>query len=311
MTVEGRYSRQELLLGKEGQRRLQDVRVAIVGIGGLGSHVVQQLAYLGVLAYVVVDGDVVTPSSLNRLIGAVEVDVAARRPKVEVAQRVIQTVQPKADVRAIGSKLEEVGATSTIADADLVFGCLDDDLARLRLLEHCAETGKPYVDLASDTDEDGGHPWYGGRMVFSFVGKGCLSCRGVLDQRALARATMTARQREEDDRSYGVSGRALAATGPSVVSVNGVVASLGVTEFMAWATDLREPWPELTYRGDRGRVSLSTDPPIPDCYYCTQAAHAAQPTARTGVVMARGGRRPSGSSTGWGAGGLGCSPLYR
>lgn len=103
MTREQRYSRQELLFGQEGQRRLQALRVAVVGLGGLGSHVVQQLAYLGVLKYVLVDGDVVTPSSLNRLIGAVEGDVAERRPKVEVAKRVITTVQPSADVHPVRS----------------------------------------------------------------------------------------------------------------------------------------------------------------------------------------------------------------
>jgi hypothetical protein len=272
MTVEGRYSRQELLFGEEGQRRLQDLRVAVVGVGGLGSHVVQQLGYLGVSAYVLVDGDVVTPSSLNRLIGAVEADVAARRPKVEVGRRVISAVQPGADVHAIASNLEEAEPTQAIADADLVFGCLDDDLARLRLLDRCAEAGRAYIDLASDTGEDGGHLWYGGRVVFSFAGKGCLSCRGVLDQRALARASMTEEQREEDDRIYGVAGSALAGTGPSVVSMNGVVASLGVTEFMAWATGLREPSPELTYRGDLGCVRLSAEAPTPDCYYCRMAA---------------------------------------
>lgn len=271
MTVEGRYSRQELLFGKEGQRRLQNVRVAVVGVGGLGSHVVQQLAYLGVLAYVLVDGDVVTPSSLNRLIGAVEADAAAGRPKVEVAARVISTVQPGADVHAIASHLEEAEPTQAIADADVVFGCLDDDLARLRLLDRCAEAGRPYVDLASDTGEDDGRPWYGGRVVFSFVGHGCLSCREVLDQRAIARVAMSRQQRDEDDRTYGVAGSALRGTGPSVVSVNGVVASLGVTEFMAWATRLREPWPELTYRGDLGCVRLNRDDPAPDCYYCMGA----------------------------------------
>jgi hypothetical protein len=194
---------------------------------------------------------------------------------VEVAARVISTVQPGADVNAIASHLEGAAVTRAIAGADLVFGCLDDDLARLRLLDCCAGAGRPYLDLATDTGEDGGGPWYGGRVVFSFVGSGCLSCRGVLDQRALARASMTEEQREEDDRIYGVAGSALAGTGPSVVSVNGVVASLGVTEFMVWATGLREPSPELTYRGDLGCVRLSADAPTPDCYYCGKVvAHA-------------------------------------
>lgn len=155
---------------------------------------------------------------------------------------------------------------------DFVFGCLDNDLARLRLLEICANARRPYVDLATDTGEDGGRLWYGGRVVFSLIGSGCLSCRAILDQQALARASMNAQQREEENRSYGVRSSALARPGPSIVSVNGVVASLGVTEFMVWATGLRNPHPEMTYRGDRGTVTVNTTPAPPSCYYCAQLA---------------------------------------
>src|SRR5438093_1196106 len=81
----------------------------------------------------------------------------------------------------------------------------------------------------------------GGRVVFAKDGERCLSCLGELDQHALARATMTAEQRVADDKIYGIERNALTDGGPSVVSVNGVVASLAVTEFMAWKTGLRAP----------------------------------------------------------------------
>jgi hypothetical protein len=53
-----------------------------------------------------------------------------------------------------------------------------------------------------------------------------------------------------------------------VVSVNGVVASLAVTEFLAFVTGLRPVIPFLSYRGDLGRINKSNDLPQPDCYYC-------------------------------------------
>ena len=56
--------------------------------------------------------------------------------------------------------------------------------------------------------------------------------------------------------------------GPSVVSINGVVASLAVTEFMLRVTGIREPNRLLTYHGRTGKVTVSTDEPVPDCYYC-------------------------------------------
>lgn len=265
-----RYGRQEGLFGREGQRRIQGKRVGIVGVGGIGSHVVQQLAYLGVLSYVFVDADVITSSSLNRLIGAVESDVGSGTLKVDVAKRLVASVQPTAEVVALALSLEDREAQVALRDCDAILGCLDHDAARLRLTEACSRSALPYIDLATDTGEDDGRPWYGGHMLFAEGGKRCPSCMGLLDQRAIAREGMTSEQRDEDDRLYGVDRSALGGTGPAVVSVNGVVASLGVTEFMAWATGLREPWPLLVYRADLGRVTLRTDAPAPDCYYCTR-----------------------------------------
>lgn len=280
MTAESRYSRQELLFGTEGQARIAALKVAVIGLGGLGSHVVQQLAYLGVLNYALVDHDRITTTSLNRLVGGFEADVTARRYKVELAERMIRSIQPEAEVATVSERIDEEVFNGAVVDADIVFGCVDNHLARLQLTNLCADVGTMYVDLASDTGEEDGSPWYGGQVVFSFEGRGCLSCRDLLDQREMTRADMTAAQREQDDRLYGVKPDALSETGPSVVSVNGVVASLGVTEFMAWATRLRDPWPHLTYRGDQGRVALNIDPPREDCFYCRKyASNSGRPGA--------------------------------
>jgi hypothetical protein len=92
-------------------------------------------------------------------------------------------------------------------------------------------------------------------------GSRCLVCLpGILDQAETARDRMSPEQRDADRRIYGVDQDALAATGPAVVSVNGVVASLGVTEFMVYVSGLRQPAAQLTYRGDFGTVTLPSDP---------------------------------------------------
>src|SRR3990172_1864785 len=97
MTVpDGRYHRQELLFGREGQAKLEACKVGIVGLGGLGSHVAQQLAYLGVLSYVLADKDRVSESNLNRLVGACDEDANICRLKVDVADELIRTVLPTA-----------------------------------------------------------------------------------------------------------------------------------------------------------------------------------------------------------------------
>jgi molybdopterin/thiamine biosynthesis adenylyltransferase len=264
MSVESRYSRQEAFFGAEGQARIAGANVAIVGLGGLGSHVAQQLAYLGVSTFLLVDSDVVSPSNLNRLIGASERDL--RAPKVKVARVMIETIHPKAHVtmaerRFVGTEPPPDG----FAAVDAVFGCVDDDTPRLDLVRLCSAYALPYIDLASDVAPSGE---FGGRVVFARDGERCLSCLGELDQHVLARAQMTEEQRAADDKIYGVERDALLGAGPSVVSVNGVVASLAVTEFLMWVTGLREPHGYLNYRGDRGTVGTRADPERTYCHYC-------------------------------------------
>lgn len=223
MTLEARYSRNVALFGADGQRKIAGCPVGIIGLGGLGSHVAQQLAYIGVLRYVLVDNDVVTESSLNRVVGAVEADAAAQTKKVQVAARTIESIQADATVSTIETTLEAEVALAHLTEIDVVFGCLDDDLARLLLTEACAMRSLPYFDLATDTGDEGEQLWYGGRIVFA-NGNGCLSCLGLLDQEEIRRSRMTPHERQVDNRLYGVDRDALAGTGPAVVSLNGVVA---------------------------------------------------------------------------------------
>src|ERR1700687_1336845 len=68
-------------LGADSQERLERCVVGIVGLGGGVSRVVQQLAHVGFQRYVIYDPDVVDYSNLNRLVGAIEADAAAQRPK--------------------------------------------------------------------------------------------------------------------------------------------------------------------------------------------------------------------------------------
>jgi len=263
-----RFSRNEGLFGADGQKRIAATRITIVGLGGLGSHVAQQLAYLGVANYGLLDFDIVTDSSVNRLIGAGDADVVATTKKVAVAERMITGINPDAMVRPAEARVDGAEAEPLVRDADVVFGCLDRDLPRLQLTELCARYAKPLFDLASDVGGEDGELWYGGRVLFC-DGKRCVSCLGLLDQREMARDSMSPDQREAQDRLYGIAHRAMENTGPMVVSINGAVASIAVTEFMAIVTGLREPFAHLNYRADQQVIRKSLDPPEPGCYYCT------------------------------------------
>ena len=139
---------------------------------------------------------------------------------------------------------------------------------RLDLTDITARYAMPYFDLATDTAGDG-HEIYGGRVVLA-DGSQCLVCLPeILDQRAIAIDRLDPNLLAAHNRIYGINRGALGRSGPAVVSINGVVASLAVTEFMARTTGLREPVKHLIYRADQGAVRRSNDPAAPDCYYCT------------------------------------------
>jgi hypothetical protein len=83
-----RFERQGFL-GPDAQKLFSHARVGVIGLGGGGSHVVQQLAHLGFSRLCGMDDDVVEHSNLNRLVSAGLADVAEKLPKVAVARRVV------------------------------------------------------------------------------------------------------------------------------------------------------------------------------------------------------------------------------
>jgi hypothetical protein len=262
---ETRFHRQELLFGKAGQEKIESCKVAIVGLGGLGSHVAQQLAYLGVGSFMLIDRDKASESNLNRLIGATDDDVANQALKVDIAHRLIKTIAPGAHVDIISQNFINDDAFALLRTADYVFGCVDNDASRLVLNELCQAYSRNYVDMATDIDTE--NNVFGGRMLFS-DGRICLFCKHLLNDEDVRRSFSTASQWHDDDRIYGVRRGALGLAGPAVVSLNGILASLAVTEFMVQVTGVRRAYPHLEYKGTMGIVARDTELPDFDCYYC-------------------------------------------
>jgi hypothetical protein len=128
------------------------------------------------------------------------------------------------------------------------------------------EYGKPYLDLASDVVED----CFGGRVVFKTKSPGCLFCFGELDQIEIQTFLESPADRMNREAVYGVHRDHLDRTGPSVVSVNGTIASLAVTEFMIACTEMGEPKQFINYRGEKARCAQRVFTPSRDCPYCGQ-----------------------------------------
>lgn len=259
-----KHSRQIEFFGEEGQKKLLLNHVVIVGTGGAGSHVAQQLAFLGVGAITLIDGDPLEETNLNRLIGVKAGDPLGM-PKVDIAERNILSINTDIQVAKIQDSFITESGFRALRQANIVFGCVDNDGARLVLNEFCLAYELPYIDIATDIMPDGLE--YGGRVVTVFNNKGCLYCWSEIDEEDAGKDLENPEAKKDRDAIYGVMKDELGETGPSVVSINGIVASLAVTEFMLHSTRKRMAQPFLNYTGSRGIVN-GRNKLDDDCYYC-------------------------------------------
>ena len=264
------FARQELLFGNEGQEKIRATSVAIVGVGGLGTRILQDLTFLGVRNYVLIEPGEVKQSSRNRYIGFRTSDPIPGTPKLQIAERLVRDLEPKAKIALIDQAFPSEIVVDAIRDVDVVFGCVDKEGARFKINEICVELEKRFIDVATEIhpSEDGGPIRYGGRVFVRWNDAGCLVCCDVLDMNEVGWDLASPEERANKESIYGVKAGGEHGSGPSVVTLNGVVASIATTEFMVAVTGLRNPARLTTYRGDKGVVTLSKDQPKPGCLIC-------------------------------------------
>ena len=140
-----RYSRHFLLpeVGEEGQAKLLDARVLMVGAGGLGSPSAYYLAAAGVGTLGIVDHDVVDLSNLQRQI--LHTNDRIGEPKTESARQTLQGLNPDVNVIAIPERLSSDNIMEIIKDYDIVVDGCDNFPTRYLVNDACVMTGKPNV----------------------------------------------------------------------------------------------------------------------------------------------------------------------
>jgi len=132
-----RYSRHIIMdeIGPEGQARLLDSRVLVVGAGGLGAPVIQYLAAAGVGTIGVVDDDTVERSNLQRQVIHADSDVGT--PKVESAAAFVSDLNPDITVETYEKRLSKANAEAIIAEYDLVVDASDNFPTRYLVNDVC------------------------------------------------------------------------------------------------------------------------------------------------------------------------------
>jgi molybdopterin/thiamine biosynthesis adenylyltransferase len=231
------YHRQILALGEHGHRMIGRVTVAIVGLGGLGSIVAQELAHLGVKQFRLIDDDVVERTNLHRVVGTTIKSVG--RAKVEVAKDQIISINHEAKVGALHVNLRSTEAFRALIESDVIFGCVDTDSGRLILNEAANAYLIPYIDCGVGIAvERGKVTEAGGRVIVWVPGRPCLLCANEVDARIAAEELESAEECELRRQHGYVAGANVPE--PAVISLNGTVASLAVSEFQALVAGLKD-----------------------------------------------------------------------
>lgn len=263
------YDRQIRAFGQDAQTLLERISVAVVGLGGTGSLVIQQLAHLGVRDFLLIDRDLVEPTNLNRTVGTTPSMVG--EPKVSVAERFIRAICPEARVESLHTDVLEQGTGRRAAEFDVIFCCTDSHASRHLINQLSYQYLVPVIDMgvAINVHENTGVQFAGHVKALS-PGQPCLWCTENLDSGQVREEMMSPEHRHADP--YFASG-----TGPpqpAVISINSTVASLAVTMFLSMVADIPVPARHLIYDGNRSRVNSVAASRNPACNFCSESSTA-------------------------------------
>jgi hypothetical protein len=215
---------------------LRHLRIAVIGCSGTGSVVIEQLARLGVGAFVLIDPDVIERKNLNRILNAFAADADQNMPKVLVAKRAIEALGRGQKVEALQMNLDCVEAVQRVGECDVIFGCVDTAEGRNLANRIAAYYLIPYIDVGVKLVADGNAnvETVAGAVNYYKPGGTTLLDRGAISAEQI-RAEET---RRTDPGRYNDLRRQRYIQGvdedrPAVISVNTFFAALAVNDFLA------------------------------------------------------------------------------
>jgi hypothetical protein len=260
---DAKYDRQIRAFGTAGQKILKSLRVGIVGVGGTGSVVLQELAHLGVNDFLLLDPDIIEDTNLNRLVGSTPSDVG--KPKVQVAKRWALGINPKADIDDIQESVLKVKSVRKLANTDFVFCCTDSHGSRAVLNQFAYQYLVPMIDMGvviAAPEKKVTH--VAGRTQMLAPGLACMVCGNLLDAEEIRRDLLTDFERKNDP--YFIGNREPA---PAVISLNATIASMAVTMFLNATTGIPGAARFLNYNAMTGTLRPAVCVQHPSCIVCS------------------------------------------
>lgn len=227
-------SRQVLAFGPEMQKLLKTLSIGVVGAGGTGSSVTEQLIRLGVGHITTVDEQDFENTNVNRLYGSRLSDADQPTPKVDVMERLANNVGLGTRVTKIKGSVCDAETIKQLRDCDFVFGCTDDFLGRMMLNRLVYWYYIPVIDSAVLVDSEKGKiKEIIGRVTVLLPGSACLSCRRrISSERIMAQSKKRDSPDEYKDMVNAGYIPELGIPDPSVIMFTTGIASRAIAEFI-------------------------------------------------------------------------------
>jgi molybdopterin-synthase adenylyltransferase len=256
------YDRQIRAFGQHGQALLGSLTIAIVGLGGTGSVLAQQLSYLGVSSYILIDDDNVDLTNLNRVIGANSASIGRR--KIDVAAALIKTQCAHANIELCDQSVISSAGHKLLSKADCIFICTDSHSSRAFVSEFAYQYLTPTFDIGVSLNAENGQvKAITGRAQMLAPGLPCLLCSNALSALKIREELMTPEQRAADSYFNGAG-----VVQPSVISLNSTMVSLAVTMFLSAFLGVPSKPRWQRYDGIAGTVRVLATKCDPDCGVC-------------------------------------------
>ena len=266
------FDRNIRAFGGEIQQVLGNLHVAVAGCGGTGSAVIEQLVRLGVRHLCLFDSDTLTEGNVTRVYGSYLNSVG--EPKVNVSAAHIGRIAPDAEVMTTQAKITLESAARLLLDADVIFGCTDDNAGRLVLSRTASYLLTPVIDCGVLLSSGPGGQLIGidGRVTVLVPGAACLVCRNRIDLQRAAAEVLT----PDEYRRLAAEGYAPALSNPepAVVAFTTQVASAAVGELLERLIHYGpDPVPtEILLRSHEREVSTNDQDPHAG-HYCHPGNH--------------------------------------
>ena len=138
------WSRTELLIGKENIEKLRDKKIAIFGLGGVGSFVTEGIIRCGIKNLILVDNDEISPSNINRQLYALQSTIGKK--KTDLAKERCLDINPLANIQTFNLfYLEETQNQIDLSDCDYIIDAIDTVSAKLLLIENAKKLNVPII----------------------------------------------------------------------------------------------------------------------------------------------------------------------